>query len=104
MTLCSKHLQKASRWSRKSRSRSWSSWEYIVDDFLETGCALLKGKRDPLLETIKKQNFLENSVDIHQAFSINGILIPVIEKSKIRECWLYDPSKRKIEKYFAGKP
>ncbi|MDD5218178.1 MAG: hypothetical protein PHN49_00575 [Candidatus Omnitrophica bacterium] len=103
MTVYDKHLPKASRWPRKSRASSWDSWEYIVDDFLETGCALLKEKRDPLLETIKKQNFLKKSVDIHRAFSINGILIPVIEKTKIRECWLYDPSKRKIEKYFAGK-
>ena len=80
-----------------------SHWEYVVNDFLETGCLLTEERRELLLRELRVEDLIIDSVEVHPAFAISRRLVVVVDGTTIQECWLYYPRMKKIEKYVLKK-
>lgn len=80
-----------------------SHWEYVVNDFLETGCLLPDERREMLLRELRIEDLMIDSVEVHPAFAISRRLVAIVDGTAIRECWLYYPRLKRIEKYVLKK-
>lgn len=81
------------------RTPSQEIWKDIVDDYLDTGCTLKSPERKILIEKLNSQGVLGDSITEHSAFSIDGRLVVLIRGNGTRECWIYDPNTRQVDKY-----
>ncbi len=76
-----------------------SVWEDLVEDFLEVGCLLSNGEREPLMDELREERVTSESIESHPVFSINGTAVVVSRGEAPRECWFYDTRSGKVHKY-----
>ncbi|MFZ5803060.1 MAG: hypothetical protein ACOY3K_08170 [Candidatus Omnitrophota bacterium] len=78
---------------------SFSPLEYVVDDWLETGCEVRDTKRSGLVrEFLGGESFLD-AVALRPAISVRDRLISIVAEGAVRECWIYYSGSGKLEKY-----
>ncbi len=74
-------------------------WEYIVNDFLETGCFLEQSQRQFLLDQLRFDVTCVEHIEVHPAFTIDQKLITVLGDAAIQDVWIYNPSRHKLRKH-----
>lgn len=74
-----------------------STWEDIVNDFLEVGCQLSKTERDCILKIFEKQNIRSSHIQVHPTFSFNGHLVIILKQTPIHQYWIYNRLQKDIQ-------
>ena len=97
------HLKSPKEFPLNGNEIPLAPWEIIVDDFLDTGCFLRSEERSFLLQELRAEKAYSESVDVYPSFSLGMKLINIIHAPLIRECWLYYPKRKRIEKHHLKK-
>ncbi|MSR78001.1 MAG: hypothetical protein EXS63_07250 [Candidatus Omnitrophica bacterium] len=74
-----------------------SVWEDLVNDYLEISSDLKGPERHFLIQSLKKENLNASSIVQYPSFQVADKLV-VICREPYKECWFYQPGKKRIGK------
>ena len=72
-------------------------WEYLVRDFLEIKCTLKEPEQEFLLDFLKGKGVEAESIRMHPAFSVDDLLVVIMEDGRQKKRLFYHPQMKTIE-------
>lgn len=77
-------------------------WKYLIQDFLEISCRMDNDEAELILQAYQQAKPVEQNLEVHPAFSLGCNMTIVLKTAGIKELWVYDPEKKRIEKVRLG--
>lgn len=74
-----------------------STWEDLVEDFLEVAGRMNPAQRQDVLENLRLEGITQEHLEVHPAFSIQGKLMVILRGGLFQKCILYFPQQGRFE-------